>query len=254
MVSLRAQGGSEPMINIHHFAQGGDVADEAALEQFQQQWATYQKLVDNNSLASKQAGEILHAALAVLTKPFAFIDIACGDAGQMKQVLAGTKIEHYHGIDLSEPALELAAKNLNNVPFEVELDQIDFVEALTKRTEPADAAWCGLSIHHLGTEGKLRLFEAIRRSTDGFLMIYEPTLTEGEDRDGYLARFRRVNRPAWDFLSGEEWAQIDHHVITCDFPETAATWLDLGRQAGFFKAEQLFLDPTGFYSIYRYDR
>ena len=28
----------------------------------------------------------------------------------MKQALAGTKINHYHGIDLSEPALELAAK------------------------------------------------------------------------------------------------------------------------------------------------
>jgi 2-polyprenyl-3-methyl-5-hydroxy-6-metoxy-1,4-benzoquinol methylase len=186
------------MINIHHFAKAGEIADEAALEQLQKQWATYQKLVDNNSLASKQTGELLHAALTGLIKPFAFIDIACGDAGQMKQALAGTKIAHYHGIDLSESALELAAKNLKNVPFVVQLDQIDFVEALTKRAEPADAAWCGLSIHHLSTESKLRLFEAIHRSTKDFLMIYEPTLAEGEDRDGYLARFRRVNRPAWN--------------------------------------------------------
>jgi 2-polyprenyl-3-methyl-5-hydroxy-6-metoxy-1,4-benzoquinol methylase len=144
------------MIRIHHFAPGEDVADEAALEQFQKQWATYQKLVDNNSLASKQTGDLLHAALTGLIKPFAFVDIVCGDAGQMKQALAGTKINHYHGIDLSEPALELAAKNLKNAPFAVELDQIDFVEALVKRAEPADAAWCGPSIHHLSTEGKLR--------------------------------------------------------------------------------------------------
>jgi hypothetical protein len=68
-----AQGGSELMINIHHFAPGEDVVDEAALEQFQKQWATYQKLVDHNSLASKEAGERLHAALAGLTQPFAFI-------------------------------------------------------------------------------------------------------------------------------------------------------------------------------------
>lgn len=113
------------MIKVPHLAPG----DEAALKQFQKQWATYQKLVDTNSLASKQAGQFLHAALAGVTKPFAFVDIACGDAGLMKQVLAGTKIKHYHGIDLSEPALALAAKNLNDVPFEVELDQIDFVEA-----------------------------------------------------------------------------------------------------------------------------
>ena len=242
------------MVNIHHFAPGGAVVDEAALDQFQKQWATYQKLVDNNSLASKQSGAILHAALAALKEPFAFVDIACGDAGQMKRALAGTKIRHYHGIDLSAPALELAAKNLENEPFEVELDQIDFVEALTKRAEPANAAWCGLSIHHLSTEGKLRLFEAIHRSTKDFLMIYEPTLADGEHRDGYLARFRHVNRPVWNFLSNEEWAQIDHHVTTCDFPESASTWLELGQQAGFAKVQQLFLDPTGFYGIYRYDR
>jgi hypothetical protein len=85
-------------------------------------------------------------------------------------------------------------------------------------------------------------------------MIYEPTLADGENRDGYLARFRHVNRPAWTFLSDDEWAQIDHHVTTCDFPESASTWLDLGRQAGFSKSQSLFLDPTGFYAIYRYDR
>jgi hypothetical protein len=35
----------------------------------------------------------------------------------MSQALAGTKVNHYHGIDLSQPALELAAKNLKGVPF-----------------------------------------------------------------------------------------------------------------------------------------
>ena len=57
------------MINIHHFAPGEDVADEAALEQFQKQWATYQKLVDNNSLASKETGDLLHAALTDSSNP-----------------------------------------------------------------------------------------------------------------------------------------------------------------------------------------
>ena len=55
-------------------------------------------------------------------------------------------------------------------------------------------------------------------------------------------------------LSPTEWAQIDHHVTTCDFPKTAAGSLDLGRKAGFPKAQKLFLDPTGFYRLFRYDR
>jgi hypothetical protein len=240
-------------IHIHHFHSKGAVADQAALEQFQKQWATYQKLVDSDALAHKEVGAILHNALAAVHKPFAFVDIACGDAGQMKRALSSTKASHYHGIDLSEPALELAAKNLEGVTFEVELDHRDFVTALTKRPEPADAAWCGLSIHHLSTDGKRDLLKAIRGATSAFLMIYEPTRLDGESRDDYLARFRRVNRPAWPFLSDEEWTQIDHHVTTCDYPETSATWVALGREAGFADAREIFCDPTSFYRIYRYE-
>jgi hypothetical protein len=240
-------------IHIRHSHAKGAVADQAALEQFQQQWATYQKLVDADALAHKEVGAILHQALAAMPKPFALVDIACGDSGQMRRALAGTKINHYHGIDLSEPALELAANNLAGVKFEVELDHRDFVTALTRRPEPADAAWCGLSIHHLSTAGKRDLLKAIHGSTSKFLMIYEPTLNDGETRDGYLERFRRVNRPAWAFLSADEWAQIDHHVTTCDYPETSVTWCALGREAGFSGAREIFCDPTGFYRIYRYD-
>jgi hypothetical protein len=36
----------------------------------------------------------------------------------MKAVLPGTQVRHYHGIDLSQPALELAATNLAGLPFE----------------------------------------------------------------------------------------------------------------------------------------
>ena len=73
----------------------------------------------------------------------------------MKAALRGTKVRHYHGIDLSKPALELAAANLAGMPFEVDLDHRDFVEAMMRRPEHADAAWCSLSIHHLSTDDKL---------------------------------------------------------------------------------------------------
>ncbi len=243
------------MINVHirEFEADRSVDDAAALEQFQKQWTTYQKLVDSDALSHREVGAILHEALEAIPQPFALLDIACGDAGQMKRALHATKVSHYHGIDLSEPALELAAKNLAGVPFAVELDHRDFVEALERRPEPADAAWCGLSIHHLSTEGKAELLKAIHGSTSKMLMIYEPTLADGEDREAYLARFRRVNRPAWPFLTDEEWQQIDHHVTTCDLPESTATWLDLGRKVGFSRATVVFRDPTGFYNVYRYD-
>jgi len=58
----------------------------------------------------------------------------------MKAVLPGTQVRHYHGIDLSQPALELAATNLAGLPFEVDLDHRDFVEAMMRRPEHADGA------------------------------------------------------------------------------------------------------------------
>jgi cyclopropane fatty-acyl-phospholipid synthase-like methyltransferase len=243
-------------VHIHQFQGGGAVVDAAALSQFQQQWATYGKLVASGCLAQREVARILHDALdEVFKQPFSFLDIACGDASMMKHALAGTKVRHYHGIDLSQPALELATGNLSGMPFEVDLDHRDFVAAMMSRPEHADAAWCSLSIHHLSSADKLSLMKAIRGATGarGIFLLYEPTCRDGEDRAGFLARFERINKPLWNVLTPAEWDQIWHHVVTCDFPETAAAWCELGRAAGFGEARQVFADPTDFFRLFRYE-
>jgi hypothetical protein len=60
--------------------------------------------------------------------------------------------------------------------------------------------------------------------------------------------------PGGKMLDAGEWAQIYHHASTCDLPETSGVWLELGRQAGFANAVEVYADPTGFYRLYRYDR
>ena len=242
-------------VHIHEFQVGDAVVDAVALAQFQRQWATYGKLVEGNCLAHRELGDLLHETLNErFARPFSFLDIACGDASMMKTALAGTRIRHYHGIDLSKPALELAAANLERMPFEVDLDHRDFVEAMLGRPEPADAAWCSLSIHHLATDDKRRLMKAIRGTVGagGILLLYEPTRRPGEDRQTYLDRFTRTNRPLWMVLTPPEWEQIHDHVVTSDFPETAAVWCELGRDAGFGEAREVFANPTDFYRLFRY--
>jgi hypothetical protein len=241
-------------ILIRELAGVAPVLDENALAQFQRQWATYQKLVDADVLSHRAVGEILHDALARERGAFSFLDIACGDAHFMAKTLSATKVSHYRGIDLSEPALLLARKNLENAAFRVALDHGDYVATLEKTPEPVDIAWCGLSIHHLQTLEKRDLLRALRGATRGFVMIYEPTLLDSESRDGYLRRFADVNRDLMSMLTQEEFAQIVGHVTACDFPETSETWLSLGLDAGFSNATEIFRDPTGFYRIYRYDR
>jgi Methyltransferase domain len=243
-------------VHIHQFQPGGAVMDAAALAQFQEHWATYRKLVESDCLAHREVSDILRQTLNdVFKSPFCFLDIACGDASMMKTALRGTQVRHYHGIDLSQAALDLAAANLAELPFEVELDHRDFVEAMMRRPEHADAAWCGLSIHHLPTDNKLRLMKAIRGATGGrgIFLLYEPARRDGEDRAAYLDRFIRTNKSLWSILTLAEWDQICHHVTTCDFPETAAVWCDLGREAGFGEAREIFVDPTGFLRLFRFD-
>ena len=46
-------------VHIHQFQPGGAVVDAAALGQFQQQWATYGKLVESDCLSQREVGGIL---------------------------------------------------------------------------------------------------------------------------------------------------------------------------------------------------
>jgi Methyltransferase domain len=163
----------------------------------------------------------------------------------MKAALRGTQVRHYHGIDLSQAVLDLAAANLAELPFEVDLDHRDFVEAMMRRPEHADATWCSLSIHHLSTDDKLRLMKAIRGATGarGIFLLYEPTRRVDEDRAAYLDRFMR-SRPNGT-RSGT--------VTTCGFLETAAVWCELGREAGFDEARQVFADPTDFFQLFGFE-
>jgi hypothetical protein len=257
-VSCDVSFAEEAMVNvhIHQFQPGGAVLDAAALTQFQDQWATYRKIVEADFLAHRRLGRILRDTLnETFTAPFSFLDIACGDAFMMKSALHGTKVRHYHGIDLSQAALELAAGNLAALPCVIDLDHRDFVEAMLRRPEHADVAWCSLSIHHLATDHKLRLMRAIHGAVGGrgMFLLYEPTCQANEDRAAFLDRFQRINKALWNVLMPAEWDQIWTHVTTSDFPETASVWCELGRAAGFRKTREVFADPTDFFRLFRFE-
>lgn len=243
-------------VHLHHFDARDRVIDAEALLVFQAQWSIYQKLVDSNVLSHVDVGRILHDVLTErFAEPFSFLDIACGDASLTKAALVGTRVRHYHGIDLAGPAIELAARNLADQPYEVDLDHRDFVAAMAERDEHADAIWCGLSLHHLAANDKLRVIRGIRDAAgaDGVFLLYEPTLESGEDRGSYLDRTWRIIPDRWTSLSPKELEQIWQHIQSSDLPETADTWLDMGREAGFSGATRVFEDPTRLYQMFRYD-
>ena len=98
---------------------------------------------------------------------------------------------HYHGIDLSRAALDLASKALEALSCPATLDHRDFVAALRDRPEPVDVAWISLSLHHLLAPAKLTLMREIRGAVGdrGLFLIYENASPDGEDRDAWLLRW-----------------------------------------------------------------
>jgi SAM-dependent methyltransferase len=243
------------MVNIHPRELTAAVSDEQALELFRRQWAVYQKLLDHNYLDHAEVYRILHRVLVgEIEGPFRLLDLACGDAGAMVGALKGTRVAHYHGVDLARPALELARGNLDALGCEVELEQRDFIEAMRDRPEPADVVWIGLSLHHLPTPDKRTLMREIRSviGERGEFLMYEPTRPEGEDRNGYLARYEQIARDSWTALTPAEGQALMTHVRTCDLPETVSSWVALGRDAGFSAADELFKAPSDLFRMFCY--
>ncbi|MGE3872300.1 MAG: class I SAM-dependent methyltransferase [Parvibaculaceae bacterium] len=244
------------MINIRQFGAENDVVDAEAIQVFQAQWNIYQKLVDSDNMGHRDVGRIVRTVLTErFAEPFAFLDIACGDSSVAKAALAGTSVRHYLGIDLAKPALDLAARNLADQPYDIDLHQRDFVAAMAEGKQHADAIWCGLSLHHLATSDKLAVFRGIRDAAGdrGVFLAYEPILEDGESHERFLDRTWRTISTCWTSLSPAELDQIWRHIRSCDRPETEDTWLNLGREAGFAAATQVFEDRTGLYRMFRYD-
>jgi SAM-dependent methyltransferase len=243
------------MVNILRPASTTPVVDEQAMQAFRHQWQIYSKVVDKDYLSHQEVQAVLHRELVRdVNRPFRFLDLACGDARLTVAALQGTRVIHYHGIDLSEPALGMARQTVESLACPAELEQEDFVTAMRDRPEPADVVWIGLALHHLQTPDKRVLMREVRATVgdSGRFLIYEPVCHEGESRPAYLARFEQINHSGWAELTPDEWAVMLAHVRAADIPEPASVWAQLGREAGFADVCDLFTDPTGFYTVFRF--
>ena len=220
---------------------------------FQREWLTYRKMVDNNYTFHREAyGELRRVLVDDAVQPFRFLDIACGDASMTVTALRGTRIAHYHGIDLSQAALDLARRALAELTCPVILERRDYVEALRDHPEPADVVWIGYSLHHLHASAKLALMRQIRGvvGDGGLFLMCEPASPDDEDRSAWLHRYERLNQPLWTALRPEEWDAVMTHVRAADFPETSSRWYALGREAGFSEVREVFAGPDDLHRMY----
>jgi hypothetical protein len=153
-------------VHIHQFQPGGAVVDAAALAQFQEQWATYRKLVESDCLAHRKVGGILRETLNdTFTSPFCFLDIAGGDASTMKSALRGTQVRHYQAsICRKQPLSSLPPISPRYPSRSISTTAISW-RPCCAGPSMAMRPGAALSIHHLSTQDKLRFMKTIRTAT-----------------------------------------------------------------------------------------
>jgi SAM-dependent methyltransferase len=217
-------------------------------------WRIYRKVLDLNYMTHREVCETLREAVSAAPAGFAFLDIACGDAAGTAQALAGSGVGRYTGIDISRPALDIAARELEGLGCPVTLIERDLRAALAAWSDPVDVAWLGQSLHHFQPEEKRAVLLDLRRALapGGTFMLWEPTLLPGEDRHGWLGRLE-ARRPHWPELDDAEWGVMYDQCAASDFPETEADWLAMAHDAGFRNGRTVFKAPAFINEVFRFD-
>ena len=77
-------------------------------------WDTYAKVVAANYMFHRELGQGVRDALRrrFEGRSFSLLDLGCGDAAPIALLLESLALKSYKGVDLSKPALALAAKAL----------------------------------------------------------------------------------------------------------------------------------------------
>jgi SAM-dependent methyltransferase len=199
------------------------------------QWDTYHKVVAANFMFHREIADALRRALAARfsgRRP-AFLDLGCGDATALAPVLRDQPPSRYKGVDLSETALELAARELADLPCSVRLTHGDILEALDE-DDSYDAIHSSFVLHHLPTEQKGEFFRRAGRrlAPNGLLLLVDTAREEDETLDDYLQRYCGWLRRDWTGLSAQEFDVICDHIVNSDMPEPYSTLLALARAAG----------------------
>ena len=201
---------------------------------FRASWGLYESIIHANYMGHREIHAAVREVIRALARrqPYSILDLGCGSVRGVAEILQALPPARYLGVDLSQPALVEAAKNLSGLP-KVELreeDMLSTLDDLTQRGQQFDLVYSGFAMHHLPAAAKARMFESVSRllTPDGVFLLIDITREPGEARAEYLVNYLHMVRTEWDTLEETQIADVCDHVTAHDFPEP---WLDLEAMA-----------------------
>jgi SAM-dependent methyltransferase len=227
-----------------------EILSNLSNEFFNEQWQLYQKVLNENYMGHTEIYDALHDFLVNnYNKAFNILDLGCGDASFSSQVLLDTQVYSYCGIDLSEPALEIARVNMEKVPGEktfIQGNLFDFVLIEGQNLKDNfDVILASFSLHHLSLEQKECLISQLPNllKANGVFLLIDIVRLPGEDREAYIKRYLKNVRQYWSLLTPQEFLKVEEHISSSDFPETQETLYSLAQKTKFSQVDCLYIDP-----------
>src|SRR5262245_1143056 len=132
-----------------------------------EQWAMYDAVI--------QADYMKHAELVVTlavwarkqNAPLRIVDLGCGDAWLATHAFRDADVESYHGVDVSDSAVERAREHTAIWPGRAEVVAGNLADFLRSQPDASDnVVLASYSIHHFSSEAKIALIAECHRVLD----------------------------------------------------------------------------------------
>lgn len=220
-------------------------------EQFFNQWAIYQHIIEENYMVHDEISATLQRFLQTFSpQPKSFLDLGCGNAFMASKILQDIALEQYWGVDLSAIALQFAETNLNVLPCAQHFVNDDLTVVITNYVRKFDIICAGYSLHHLKHNEKQEFFKYCARAlkSKSIFLMYDLVKIESETREQCLQRHWQMYSQ-WDF-SESELDSIKTHVFEQDYAESYQSLSEMAKTCGFKKIETLFVDQYSLFTVY----
>lgn len=213
------------------------IVDTPSVEVFLKSWNLYQEIIANNYMFHREISAAVQPQFLNFKadQSIRVIDLGSGDSSMVLPMLKPEKISSYIGCDLSQPALTIAQKTLDERLISHQLICDDMLNVITELpASSADIIFSSYALHHLNSTQKTKIINEISRvlAPEGRFILIDVFREASEDRAAYMRNYMSTLKREWVKLTPEAQTRIIEHATEFDFPEHAKFYQTTCRNAG----------------------
>jgi ubiquinone/menaquinone biosynthesis C-methylase UbiE len=214
------------------------------VEIFLKSWRVYQDIIKHNYMFHREISNAVSDALEAFkpNQKLSILDLGCGDASMILPMLTPSRVNHYVGCDLSQPALDIAHQALETKEIPHQLICDDMLQVATEQKDASfDLIFSSYALHHLNAHRKELIIEEISRILvpGGRFVLVDVFREPTEDRPQYMRSYMGKLQETWVRLTPEAKALVIEHATEFDFPEHTEFYRTICKRVGLCSGKQL---------------